>query len=82
MKSGISGAVSHLNSKTSLYRGFTILKLPRKKPYSRQRYQITHSGHYFGIDFALAEAGNDSNLLIVFYVQIMPDDFVMQLHRF
>ncbi|WP_425535813.1 type II toxin-antitoxin system RelE/ParE family toxin [Escherichia coli] len=27
-------------------------------------------------------AGNDSNLLIVFYVQIMPDDFVMQLHRF
>ncbi|MGQ8549723.1 hypothetical protein ACUTFB_25555, partial [Klebsiella pneumoniae] len=25
--------------------------------------------------------GNDSNLLIVFYVQIMPDDFVMQRHR-
>ncbi|MGD2708559.1 DUF1971 domain-containing protein [Escherichia coli] len=33
---------------------------------------------YFNIDFF----GNDSNLLIVFYVQIMPDDFVMQLHRF
>ena len=30
----------------------------------------------------VAEPGNDSNLLIVFYVQIMPDDFVMQLHRF
>ncbi len=29
-----------------------------------------------------ANQGNDSNLLIVFYVQIMPDDFVMQLHRF
>ncbi len=29
-----------------------------------------------------ASIGNDSNLLIVFYVQIMPDDFVMQLHRF
>ncbi|VED46181.1 putative carnitine operon oxidoreductase [Escherichia coli] len=29
-----------------------------------------------------AHFGNDSNLLIVFYVQIMPDDFVMQLHRF
>ncbi len=28
------------------------------------------------------QLGNDSNLLIVFYVQIMPDDFVMQLHRF
>ena len=30
----------------------------------------------------LFTSGNDSNLLIVFYVQIMPDDFVMQLHRF
>ena len=29
-----------------------------------------------------ALSGNDSNLLIVFYVQIMPDDLVMQLHRF
>ncbi|WP_250190011.1 hypothetical protein, partial [Escherichia coli] len=29
----------------------------------------------------LNRRGNDSNLLIVFYVQIMPDDFVMQLHR-
>ena len=34
-----------------------------------------------GIVFFIA-LGNDSNLLIVFYVQIMPDDFVMQLHRF
>ncbi len=31
---------------------------------------------------AEVETGNDSNLLIVFYVQIMPDDLVMQLHRF
>ncbi|CAM3288593.1 hypothetical protein ESCO106021_19130 [Escherichia coli] len=31
---------------------------------------------------AIYTPGNDSNLLIVFYVQIMPDDFVMQLHRF
>ncbi len=30
----------------------------------------------------IAIIGNDSNLLIVFYVQIMPDDLVMQLHRF
>ncbi|ENF79905.1 type VI secretion lipofamily protein [Escherichia coli P0305260.10] len=28
------------------------------------------------------QLGSDSNLLIVFYVQIMPDDLVMQLHRF
>ncbi len=39
--------------------------------YSAQRY-LTEA----------ANGGNDSNLLIVFYVQIMPDDFVMQLHRF
>ena len=25
-------------------------------------------------------SGNDSNLLIVFYVQIVPDDFVIQFH--
>nr|WP_000525356.1 DUF1877 family protein [Escherichia coli] len=33
-------------------------------------------------EHSLEDGGNDSNLLIVFYVQIMPDDFVMQLHRF
>ncbi len=33
------------------------------------------------VDFTQGK-GNDSNLLIVFYVQIMPDDLVMQLHRF
>ena len=33
-------------------------------------------------NFLSVMMGNDSNLLIVFYVQIMPDDFVMQLHRF
>ncbi len=32
--------------------------------------------------YTIVVLGNDSNLLIVFYVQIMPDDFVMQLHRF
>ncbi|HGG8722595.1 hypothetical protein, partial [Klebsiella quasipneumoniae] len=28
-------------------------------------------------EYKNGETGNDSNLLIVFYVQIMPDDFVM-----
>ncbi len=37
-------------------------------------------GH--GVRTVEGYAGNDSNLLIVFYVQIVPDDFVMQLHRF
>ena len=36
------------------------------------KYQVIFDG----------KIGNDSNLLIVFYVQIMPDDLVMQLHRF
>ncbi|CAH3535260.1 D-galactonate transporter [Klebsiella pneumoniae] len=40
-----------------------------------------HIQEEFGISKA-EMGGNDSNLLIVFYVQIMPDDFVMQLHRF
>ena len=35
-----------------------------------------------GVAIIDQELGNDSNLLIVFYVQIMPDDLVMQLHRF
>ncbi len=39
---------------------------------------IILSPFYFFVSFL----GNDSNLLVVFYVQIMPDDFVMQLHRF
>lgn len=45
-----------IDDKTAIYRGFTIVKLPRKKPYSRQRYQITKGGNYLGLDFALAEA--------------------------
>ncbi len=35
-----------------------------------------------GDQLIVTKLGNDSNLLIVFYVQIMPDDLVMQLHRF
>ena len=42
---------------------------------------LAGTNNYLGLTFN-HDAGNDSNLLIVFYVQIMPDDFVMQLHRF
>ncbi|MEK8433106.1 hypothetical protein P2O73_17300, partial [Escherichia coli] len=38
------------------------------------------SGKRLAITTNIMRFGNDSNLLIVFYVQIMPDDFVMQLH--
>ncbi|MCM7854200.1 hypothetical protein M8S88_13425, partial [Enterobacter hormaechei] len=45
------------------------------------RFVIVEATHSFtGIPREL-HFGNDSNLLIVFYVQIVPDDFVMQLHR-
>ncbi|WP_244579821.1 hypothetical protein, partial [Escherichia coli] len=42
------------------------------------RKKVIFLSHSLVID---NKRGNDSNLLIVFYVQIMPDDFVMQLHR-
>ncbi|OCN29776.1 hypothetical protein AN696_0214590 [Enterobacter asburiae] len=45
--------------------------------------QVGHLlAHILELVLGQAAGGNDSNLLIVFYVQIMPDDFVMQLHRF
>ncbi|SQM39462.1 leucine transcriptional activator [Escherichia coli] len=43
---------------------------------------IQPTARAFQLFGSVRQAGNDSNLLIVFYVQIMPDDFVMQLHRF
>ncbi|UOZ00084.1 hypothetical protein [Enterobacter cloacae] len=45
---------------------------------------VIHKGVFTRGDkrYLIDRNGNDSNLLIVFYVQIMPDDFVMQLHRF
>ncbi|MDZ9230363.1 hypothetical protein SNC15_02205, partial [Escherichia coli] len=50
--------------------------------YSGIKTFIKRISRYRTDDFILSKkTGNDSNLLIVFYVQIMPDDFVMQLHR-
>ena len=51
----------------------TLLAQAIKQSIRKSDYAIRLGGDEFG---------NDSNLLIVFYVQIMPDDFVMQLHRF
>ncbi|STH01808.1 putative sugar isomerase [Escherichia coli] len=43
---------------------------------------IASENNLRGVKIHVLDGGNDSNLLIVFYVQIMPDDLVMQLHRF
>jgi len=43
---------------------------------------MTGAAGFLALALAIWFMGNDSNLLIVFYVQIMPDDLVMQLHRF
>lgn len=45
-----------LSKHSYVYRSFTIHICPRKKPHNCQRYQITHDGHYLGVDFALNEA--------------------------
>ena len=47
-----------------------------------RKFPDIHGIYTLPIPAAVVKLGNDSNLLIVFYVQIMPDDFVMQLHRF
>ncbi|MDW7107505.1 hypothetical protein RNO80_18385, partial [Escherichia coli] len=62
----------------------------KKIPFENEEF-ITYRALLLSIDFVKKlviemsdedlNKGNDSNLLIVFYVQIMPDDFVMQLHR-
>ena len=46
------------------------------------KHQVKGAAKKYAAQASDAVSGNDSNLLIVFYVQIMPDDFVMQLHRF
>ncbi|WP_440863380.1 DUF4761 domain-containing protein [Symbiopectobacterium purcellii] len=45
-----------LNEHISFHRGFTIWKLPRKKPYKVRRYQITRGSDYLGLAFSSLEA--------------------------
>ncbi len=73
---------------------FAFLKAPpdaapisdKRELDARYRYWRRHILLTIWLGYALfyftRKSGNDSNLLIVFYVQIVPDDFVMQLHRF
>ncbi len=56
---------------------------PNGRDGKRVRKQFATKGEAVAFEnFTMDEVGSDSNLLIVFYVQIMPDDLVMQLHRF
>ena len=68
--------MTHVCSVILIRRSFDI--------YHEQQKISLHNESILLLEKNLADdfAGNDSNLLIVFYVQIMPDDFVMQLHRF
>ncbi len=60
----------------------SILSLYRDKLHSISMMLAISDGDIREDAFTFTNLGDDSNLLIVFYVQIMPDDFVMQLHRF
>ena len=64
----------------------SLLKAANTGPHAARNYCLTLLCFIHGFRASeicrLRISGNDSNLLIVFYVQIMPDDFVMQLHRF
>ena len=71
--------------------GMHLLVHPNGSKYWRLQYRYEGKQKMLALgvypEITLADArvrrdGNDSNFLIVFYVQIMPDDFVMQLHRF
>ncbi len=55
-----------------------VWQKPLQPPQAHKRYYVD----WRFLMLFITAADNDSNLLIVFYVQIMPDDFVMQLHRF
>ncbi|MGM5529924.1 hypothetical protein ACP3UV_08495 [Mixta calida] len=60
-----------------------IVADPNNSNQAYQLYELKKSKEKVNHALATTDVpGNDSNLLIVFYVQIMPDDFVMQLHRF
>lgn len=48
--------VVEVNKHVSLYRGFTIQRLPRGVLNKNHRYQVTKDGMYYGQEFAQAEA--------------------------
>ncbi|MCP6273958.1 hypothetical protein NL452_21765, partial [Klebsiella pneumoniae] len=84
---GITADEARKNSQSSTFGVDEVLKQLETAIQANSKAGLTSITSMFSrealsvkeIDEAIS--GNDSNLLIVFYVQIMPDDFVMQLHR-
>ncbi len=67
---------------SAFYGGYFLIAIPASLVIKKTSYKVAI---LIGLTLYIGGCtlfGNDSNLLIVFYVQIMPDDFVMQLHRF
>ncbi|MFQ3572827.1 hypothetical protein P9478_21325, partial [Escherichia coli] len=71
--------IAHLNAKNTTKLEYLNLSNNNLLP-TNDIDQLISSKHLWHV-LVNGINGNDSNLLIVFYVQIMPDDFVMQLHR-
>ena len=59
-----------------------MVKSISEKCLDKHKLEIIAVLEHKNIELFSKIVGNDSNLLIVFYVQIMPDDLVMQLQRF
>ncbi len=70
-----------LNGVALLLSMFVMMPVGKEIYYNSQNENLSFNNVASVVNF-VETGGNDSNLLIVFYVQIMPDDFVMQLHRF
>ncbi|WP_343105062.1 hypothetical protein, partial [Escherichia coli] len=62
--------VNHIKKRLPPYNDKSSLSIPSRQnlPVYKNKNHVTKTLH--------SGKGNDSNLLIVFYVQIMPDDFV------
>jgi len=52
----MSHPVISIGRHSTIYRGFTITKRPRSPHQPRNLYIIFHDGHYFGSEYAGAEA--------------------------
>ncbi|STQ68424.1 MULTISPECIES: hypothetical protein [Hafnia] len=79
LKFKLTGKKFNKSLTPSVMKGFIEMQAQINKSYALVKYGVPDPRK---LSKEEKEAGNDSNLLIVFYVQIMPDDFVMQLHRF